>query len=349
MRKKIFSVLLSAALVGTILMGCGGGAADSSSDKKAESEDGAKDGAADGKDIKIAGVVYLEDQFMKLMLSGYQAAAEEAGVDYVSGNCSNDQAKETELINSYVSQGIDGIAVAPLSEKSSVASLKAASDSGVKIALTDGTLEDSDFITVGYTSDQYQLGQKTGGVAKKFIEDELGGKAKIAVVQFKSLLPEKSSQRVTGFLDTVQELDGVEVVADQDAWVQDDAVNVVSDILTANPDVNVIFAANEGGAVGSTMAVKNVGKAGSVYTFGIDANEQLAKMLLSDDNILQATTGQDSYTMGYNSMKDLISSIKGEKISVEEGSTQYVDGVLLQKSDTDGINEYLDRLSELSK
>lgn len=177
----------------------------------------------------------------------------------------------------------------------------------------------------------------------------MGGKAKIAVVQFKSLLPEKSSQRVSGFLDTVQQLEGVEVVADQDAWVQDDAVNVVSDILTANPDVNVIFAANEGGTVGATMAVKNVGKAGAVYTFGIDANEQLAKMLLSDDNILQATTGQDSYTMGYNSMKDLISSIKGEETSVEEGSTQYVDGVLLQRSDTDGINAYLDRLSELSK
>ena len=151
------------------------------------------------------------------------------------------------------------------------------------------------------------------------------------------------------YVDVVEKLDGVEVVADQDAWVQDDAVSVVSDILTANPDVNLIYAANEGGTVGATMAVKNVGKAGSVYTFGIDANEQLANMLLSDDNILQATTGQDSYTMGYNSMKDLISSIKGEETSIEEGTTEYVDGMLLERSDEDGINDYLERLSELSK
>ena len=95
--------------------------------------------------------------------------------------------------------------------------------------------------------------------------------------------------------------------------------------------------------------MKNVGKAGSVYTFGIDANEQLANMLLSDDNILQATTGQDSYTMGYNSMKDLINSIKGEETSIEEGTTEYVDGMLLERSDEDGINDYLERLSELSK
>ena len=53
--------------------------------------------------------------------------------------------------------------------------------------------------------------------------------------------------------------------------------------------------------------------------------------------------------MGYNSMKDLISSIKGEETSIEEGTTEYVDGMLLERSDEDGINDYLERLSELSK
>ena len=131
-------------------------------------------------------------------------------------------------------------------------------------------------------------------------------------------------------------------------WVEEPSI-LATRTLMNHPDVNLIYAANEGGTVGATMAVKNVGKAGSVYTFGIDANEQLANMLLSDDNILQATTGQDSYTMGYNSMKDLISSIKGEETSIEEGTTEYVDGMLLERSDEDGINDYLERLSELSK
>lgn len=130
MKKRLLSVLLSAVMIGTIA----GTAMPVMADDK--------------EDIRVAGVVYLEDQFMKLMLAGYEAAADEAGVDYVYGNCSNDQAKETELINSYVAQNINGIAIAPLSEKSSVASLKAASEKGVKIALTDGTLENSDFITV---------------------------------------------------------------------------------------------------------------------------------------------------------------------------------------------------------
>ena len=65
MKKRLLSVLLSAVMIGTIA----GTAMPVMADDK--------------EDIRVAGVVYLEDQFMKLMLAGYEAAADEAGVDYV--------------------------------------------------------------------------------------------------------------------------------------------------------------------------------------------------------------------------------------------------------------------------
>ena len=303
-------------------------------------------GGGKEKSLKVAGVVYLEDQFMKLLSSGYKAAAEEAGVECVLGNVNNDQAKETNLINTYVSQGINGIAIAPLNEESSIAALKNAAKQGMKITLTDSTLSNADFIIAGYTSDQKQLGASTGKLAAKFIEEQLGGKAKIAIVQFKSLLPEKSSSRVQGFLDEVQKLPGVEVVADQDAWVQDKAVSVASDILTAHPDVDIIFAANDGGTVGSTMAVKNAGRSGKTFVFGIDASEQIAAMLKDADNILQAVTGQDAYGMGYESMKTLIKKLKGEEVDAKEGEIKTVDGIALDRNDVAGIDTFLKNLKE---
>ena len=33
-------------------------------------------------------------------------------------------------------------------------------------------------------------------------------------------------------------------------------------MLTANPDINLLWGANEGGTIGATMAVKNAGLAG---------------------------------------------------------------------------------------
>ena len=168
-------------------------------------------------------------------------------------------------------------------------------------------------------------------------------------MQFKSLLPEKSAARVNGFKGQLEGISGVEFVADQDAWVQDDAVSVVNDILTAHPDVNLIFAANDGGTVGATMAVKNAGKAGSVAVFGIDASEQIASMLQSDDNILQAVTGQDAYTMGYQSMELLIKAIQGEDTGVEAGQILTVDGILLDRQDQEGISTFLTNLAERTK
>ena len=277
------------------------------------------------------------------------ACSSGSGVKFLSANVNNDQAKETNQINTYVANGVDGIAIAPLNEESSITTLRSAASQGVKIALTDSTLNNADFIVGGYTSDQSQLGASTGSVAKKYIEETLGGQAKIAIVQFKSLLPEKSAARVNGFKGQLEGISGVEFVADQDAWVQDDAVSVVNDILTAHPDVNLIFAANDGGTVGATMAVKNAGKAGSVAVFGIDASEQIASMLQSDDNILQAVTGQDAYTMGYQSMELLIKAIQGEDTGVEAGQILTVDGILLDRQDQEGISTFLTNLAERTK
>lgn len=301
-------------------------------------------GAKDAADIQVAGVVYLEDQFMKLLSKGYQDAANDAGVKCSTSNVNNDQSKETSLINTYVEQGIDGVAIAPLNEESSITTLKEAASKGMKIALSDSTLSNADFIVGGFTSDQSQLGSSTGKVAAKFIEEKLGGKAKIAVVQFKSLLPEKSAARVNGFLGELEGMEGVEIVADQDAWVQDKAVTVANDILTAHPDVDIIFAANDGGTVGATMAVKNAGKSGEVFVFGIDASEQIAAMLQDKDDILQAVTGQDAYSMGYKSMELLIQNIMGKADATSE--ILMVDGILLDRADQTGIETFLQNLKE---
>ena len=73
---------------------------------------------------------------------------------------------------------------------------------------------------------------------------------------------------------------------------------VASDILTANPDIELIYAANEGGTIGAAQAVKKAGLEGKVFVFGIDGTEQLANMLLDPDNVLQAVTAQQPFEVG---------------------------------------------------
>jgi simple sugar transport system substrate-binding protein/ribose transport system substrate-binding protein len=294
--------------------------------------------AAGGK--VVAGVVFQEDQFMKLLSLGYQDAAKEAGFQILLGNTGNDQAKEAELINTYVAQKVAGIAIAPLDQATSIPVLESASAS-IKVATTNVSLNNAPFIVGGYTSDNENLGATSGEAAGNFIKANLGGKAKIAILQFKSLLPIQSADRVNGFINAVKKIcPDVEIVADQDAWLQDRAVQVAGDILTAHKDVNIIYGANDGGTIGSVMAVKNAGLAGKCFVFGIDTGDQQLAMLRDRDNVLQAVTGQDPYTQGYNAMKVLIDAINGKDFSATKGKTIIVPGLLVSRNNPAGIDAF---------
>lgn len=346
MKKSILATLLSAAMVASVFAGCGTEAGSTSGNSSvSESSSGASASASDentkeDKKLVVAGIVPQEHQFMSLMTKGYQAAADDYGVECMLANCNSDGTKEAELISTYVSQEIDGIAISPLNEQTSIKSLEAASESGLEISVGNTKLENSPFVCGGYTSDNYELGQKAGEQAKKFIEEELGGSAKIAVLQYKSLLPNQSADRVNGFLDQLEGLD-VEVVADQDAWMQDTAVQTASDILTAREaagGVDIIYGANEGSVIGATMAVRNAGKAGQTYVFGIDAAQQQVDMLRADDNVLQCVVGQDGYEIGYKTMEILIKTLRGEESSYGKEIT--VPGIVLTRDDPEGLDQF---------
>lgn len=360
MKRKAMAMILAAVMMSVTMMGCGSSSSDTkdSDTAAAKTEDTAKTEAAEdtdatetagkaAEDIKVAGIVFQEDQFMKLMQQGYQAAADQYGVECMQANTNNDQAKEAELITTYTDQKLDGIAISPLNEKSSIQNLKAANEKGLEIAVGNTKLADAPFVCGGYTSDNYNLGELTGKEARKFIEENLDGKARVAIVQFKSQLPEQSTARMEGFVDQIKDLEGVEIVADQDAWLQDAAVQTVSDIITANESkggVDIIWAANDGGTIGATMAVKNAGKAGKTFVFGTDAAEQQAEMLKSDDNILQCVTGQDPFQIGFNTMEVLIKTIQGEK--GEYGKEIIVPGLVLSRSDLAGVEAFEKDLAE---
>lgn len=290
----------------------------------------------------VAGVVFQEDQFMKLLQLGYVAAAKEAGYECLTANTANDATKEAELINTYIAQKVAGIAISPVSEATSIAPLEEASKAGVQIAVSNTNIDKSDFIVGGYTSDNFAFCAQTGVVAAEYIKANMNGEAKIGILQFKSLLPEQSDARVKGFLSELDKA-GIkyEIVADQDAWLQDKAVAVITDMLSANPSINLVFAANEGGTIGASLGLANAGLAGKVVVFGTDASEQIVDLLKDKSNVLQAVTGQDPYNIGYNTMKALINSLSGGDTTETKGKTVIVPGSTLTRADVAGLDAFL--------
>lgn len=334
--KRIVAIMAALGLV-VSLAACG------SSGSK-ESKENNKNAAGNQK--TIAGIVFQEDQFFNLMTAGYAQAAKDRGYTIQMSNVSNDQAKETEVINTYAAQGIAGIAISPLSETISPETLSSVAKKGVKICVSNTAIDAyKDFAVAAYTSDNYAYCYQTGEIAAKFIKEHYGDKKiNVGIVQFKTQIPEISAQRVNGFLGALDKA-GIEyeVVADQDAWLQDTAITKVGDMLAGNPNIDIFFAANDGGTIGATMAVENAGLQGKVYVYGSDASEQIIDLLKADNDILQAVTGQDAFEIGYQTVNNLIDTLEGEMIE-GEGKTNIIEGIPLQRGDTEGLDTFLEDL-----
>ena len=292
------------------------------------------------QDRTVAGIVFQQDQFFRTIQMGMEAAAEEAGATLLQGNSESKPEKEVQLIDTFVTRGVDAIVISPISATASAPALQRAKDAGVTIVTYNSAVEGD--IPVSYlNSSQRDLGETTGKAAADFINAELGGSAKVATLGFKALLPEVSGDRVGGFIDAVEAGGAsIDVVSQQDAWLAEKAVSVAGDIITANPDLNVIYAANEGGTVGAVQAVRNAGKEGEIYVFGIDGSEQLADFLMDEDNVLQAVTAQSPFEMGSMAVKAALDSLDGASVEPEV----VVPVLGLNRNDPDAVQAFKDSL-----
>lgn len=288
----------------------------------------------------IASIVFQGDQFMKSLQQGVREAAEARGAEVLELNIDGDQAREAQAIDTYISRGVDAIVIAPLSATNSAGSLKRARDAGITVVALNGGLQDKSIANATFSTANYDLGASSGNAAAAFINSELGGEAQVGIMAFSSLLPEQSGARTGGFKDAVSKGNTVTVVTEQDAWMPEKAVQVATDMLTANPQINLLYAANEGGTVGAMQAVRNAGKAGKVYVFGIDGSEQLARGLMAGDNVLQATTAQSAKDMGAMGANAALDLLEGGSAEAETS----VPALLLSRADPDGIAAFVESL-----
>lgn len=343
--KKLLALILALTMSLT-LAACSSGDANESKAPANESKAPATESKApdnEGGKKLIAGMVFQEDQFFKLLSAGYEAAAKDLGYDIQLTNTNNDQSKETEALNTYAAQGVVGVAISPLNTQVSPAAVEDAHNAGMEIAICNAARDAFPYAVASFSADNFAFCKQTGEAAVKFIQEhyEADRVLKIGVVQFKTQVPEQSADRVNGFFSALDEA-GIkyEIVSDQDAWLQDMAVETAGDMISANPDLDLIYAANDGGTVGSVMAVENAGKAGQIYVFGTDGSEQIVSLLKADTNILQAVTAQDAFQIGYSTVEALINKLEGKTVE-GEGKTNIIPGIPLVRGETETLDKYL--------
>ena len=103
------------------------------------------------------------------------------------------------------------------------------------------------------------------------------------------------------------------IVNNQEAFTHDKATQIGTDMLIANPEINLMYAANEGGTAGAVNAVIAADQVGKTYVMGTDTTTELVEMVQQGD-VLLAVNSQFPQEMGAGAMEYAIKAINGEEI-----------------------------------
>jgi simple sugar transport system substrate-binding protein len=267
-------------------------------------------GADDGPTI---GLVIQNAQFF---FQGIQEEIEELasadGGQVIVANIKDDSAQLAQAMETFVQRGVDVVLLPALSGDSDATAVKATVDAGVPVVCYNQCIGDAseDIVSAFVRSDGTSLGATTGEAAAAYIESELGGTAKVALLNCDIYV--ECQLRKAGLKEALKGLE-VSYVADQEGFLADQAVGVAQDILTANPDLDMIWAVNEGGTVGARSAIAASGNVGTTVVFGTDISPQITEFLKAGDGILLATTGQDTKAIAKAAFDAGMKAIDGTK------------------------------------
>ncbi|MEL6986025.1 MAG: sugar ABC transporter substrate-binding protein, partial [Actinomycetota bacterium] len=201
------------------------------------------------------------------------------GVELITGagESGTDDEGVIAIIESMVSQGVDGIAITPTGPAVQPA-LDAAIEAGVAIVLVDNDLPDWDGKSSVVATDNFQ-----GGVlAGEWLVENLESGSTLGVLEGVAGTP-SLDDRVQGMLQAIDG-SGIEVVSSTPTDCdQVQGVSATEDLLTATPDVDAIYAACGPPIMGALQALDNAGVGpDDIVTVGFDAG---------DDEVVEIAAG----------------------------------------------------------
>lgn len=270
---------------------------------------GASLARADGP---LVGAVHMVAQieWFQTVEMGMRQAAKDHGGDLAVGNAEGDLGKEAQAVDNLVARGIKALIVTPLDKTASVPELQRAADAGVKLVLYNTTV-DSPLMTTYVSVDNHELGAQMGRYVADYVTRNMTGKAKIALLTVPDF-PESQARR-DGFVEEIKKVPGIEIVAEQRGQLPDASANTLQTIIQGHPDLQLVWAAVEGGLDGAITARQASGNT-DLKLFGTDMSLKVAGALLDPSSGVVAVSTQDPYAIGYKSMELALDAVAGKDV-----------------------------------
>ncbi|MDA3852111.1 MAG: ABC transporter substrate-binding protein [Spirochaetaceae bacterium] len=266
-------------------------------------------GEADDGTITVGFAQIKEDSpWRTTETNSVQQEAEKLGIELKLSV--TDQAGQVAALRDFIAQGVDGILLAPQTANGWDEVLQEAKDAGIPVVLLDRGLDSPEDLWVSQISSDFAF---EGREAGKWVVERLNENGKV-VELFGDPAADPAILRSQGFMEIINQYPNIEVVESRTGeWSQDKGRQVVEAWLTAGVEFDLIYAHNDGMALGAIEALKAAGKdpGDDVLIISIDAIKAAFESIARGD--LNATV-ECSPVLGPMGFDALLKAINGEEV-----------------------------------
>lgn len=258
----------------------------------------------DLKDMKIGlSVSTLNNPFFVSLKDGVVNEAKKLGIETIVVDAQNDSAKQSNDVDDLMQKGVNVLLINPTDSAAISTVVQSANSLGIPVITLDRSA-DQGKVEALVASDN----AKGGKMAAEYIVDMLGKGAK--VVELEGVAGASATrERGKGFHEVADS--ELNVIAKQTAdFDRVKGLNVMENLLQANPDVQAVFAHNDEMALGAIEAIRSSGK--NIPVIGFDGNEDALKSIQAGQ--MTATVAQQPELIGQLAVQAAYDVLQGKKV-----------------------------------
>jgi ribose transport system substrate-binding protein len=251
----------------------------------------------------------LNVSFWRAVGSGVDAMVKSTGYDVMVLDSNNDGPTQLKNAQDAIAKGVAGIVISPTDSSTAPSVLDLAEKAGIPVVICDiGTTRGNYVSFVG--SDNLAGARGIGDAAAAALKAKnwlTGSYGIIAIPQTR-----KNGQlRTEGFRAAMKAAGVTKEVPMQQmkTFTADESFRFAQDMLTANPDLRLIFVQSDQQAIGAARAVKAARRSGEVLVAAFDGTPELLQGI-TNGSILGSGM-QQPYLMGSTAAKLLTEKLSG--------------------------------------
>ncbi|TNC74962.1 ABC transporter substrate-binding protein [Rubellimicrobium roseum] len=251
----------------------------------------------------------FQHQFWQAVKAGADQAAQELGVEVTFEGPDNETMvdRQIDMLSAALARNPDAIGFAALDSQAAIPLLRQAQDASIPIIAFDSGV-DSDIPVSTAATDNLAA----AALAADKMAELIGGEGQVAVVAHDQT-SRTGIDRVDGFVNRMAEAHpNIEIVTVQyGGGDQLQSTELTKSILAGNPELDGIFGANEGSAIGVVNGVREM-NAQNITVIGFDSGTQQKEAIRS--GLMAGAITQNPVGIGYETVRAAVAAAKGETV-----------------------------------